>query len=62
MRAPDRWGEVFGDDVVAAAMIDRLVHHAEVIALKGDSYRLRDHHAAADTLRRAATGTRQPLH
>jgi DNA replication protein DnaC len=37
-----RWGEVFGDDVVAAAMIDRLVHHAEVIALKGDSYRLKD--------------------
>jgi DNA replication protein DnaC len=34
-----RWGEVFGDDVVAAAMIDRLVHHAEVISLKGDSYR-----------------------
>jgi DNA replication protein DnaC len=33
---------VFGDDVVAAAMIDRLVHHAEVIALKGDSYRLKD--------------------
>ncbi len=37
-----RWDEVFGDDVVAAAMIDRLVHHAEVIALKGDSYRLKD--------------------
>jgi hypothetical protein len=37
-----RWGEVFGDDVVAAAMIDRLVHHAEVIAIKGDSYRLKD--------------------
>ena len=37
-----RWGEVFGDDVVAAAMIDRLVHHAEVVALKGDSYRLRN--------------------
>jgi DNA replication protein DnaC len=37
-----RWGEVFGDDIVAAAMIDRLVHHAEVIALKGDSYRLRN--------------------
>src|SRR3954451_16171459 len=29
-----RWGEVFGDDVVAAAMIDRLVHHAEVAAIK----------------------------
>jgi DNA replication protein DnaC len=37
-----RWGEVFGDDVVAAAMIDRLVHHAEVVSLKGDSYRLKD--------------------
>ena len=30
-----RWGEVFGDDVVAAAMIDRLVHHAELIAITG---------------------------
>jgi DNA replication protein DnaC len=37
-----RWGEVFGDQVVAAAMIDRIVHHAEVITLKGSSYRLRD--------------------
>ncbi len=36
------WGETFGDDVVAAAMIDRLVHHAEILGLKGDSYRLRD--------------------
>lgn len=39
-----RWGEVFGDETVAAAMIDRLVHHAEIIALKGDSYRLKDRH------------------
>jgi DNA replication protein DnaC len=37
-----RWGEVFGDPVVAAAMIDRLVHHADVVSLKGDSYRLKD--------------------
>ena len=37
-----RWGEVFGDPIVAAAMIDRLVHHAEVVSLKGDSYRLKD--------------------
>ena len=36
------WGDIFGDEVVAAAMIDRLVHHAEILALKGDSYRLRD--------------------
>jgi len=37
-----QWGEVFGDDVAATAIIDRLVHHAEVIALKGDSYRFKD--------------------
>jgi DNA replication protein DnaC len=36
-----RWGEIFGDDIVAAAMIDRLVHHAEILNLKGDSYRLK---------------------
>ena len=36
------WGEIFGDDAVAVAMVDRLVHHAELIALKGDSYRLKD--------------------
>jgi DNA replication protein DnaC len=36
------WGEIFGDDAVAVAMVDRLVHHAELISLKGDSYRLRD--------------------
>jgi DNA replication protein DnaC len=37
-----RWGEVFGDPTTAAAMIDRIVHHAEVITLKGASYRLKD--------------------
>ncbi|PWJ42451.1 IstB-like ATP binding protein, partial [Quadrisphaera granulorum] len=41
-----RWGEIFGDEVVAAAMIDRLVHHAEVIALSGESYRTRARRAA----------------
>lgn len=34
-----RRGEVFGDDIVASAMIDRLVHHAEVLPLDGESYR-----------------------
>jgi DNA replication protein DnaC len=36
------WGEIFGDEVTATAMIDRLVHHAEILSLKGDGYRLRD--------------------
>jgi DNA replication protein DnaC len=41
------WGEIFGDDATAAAMIDRLVHHAEILSLKGDSYRLKDHDLGA---------------
>jgi len=36
-----RWGEIFSDDIIASAMIDRLVHHAEVLTLDGDSYRTR---------------------
>ncbi|MFZ2164124.1 MAG: ATP-binding protein [Propionibacteriaceae bacterium] len=36
------WGGVLGDQVVAAAMIDRIVHHADVLTLKGASYRLRN--------------------
>jgi DNA replication protein DnaC len=36
------WGEIFGDDVAAVAMVDRLIHHAELISLKRDSYRLKD--------------------
>lgn len=41
-RAFSAWGEIFGGDVVvAAAMIDRLLHHAEIINLSGSSYRLR---------------------
>src|ERR1700748_2721467 len=36
------WAEVFGDQAVAAAMIDRIVHHADVLTLKGASSRLRN--------------------
>ena len=35
------WGEIFGDDMAATAMIDRLIHHSEILSLKGDSYRLK---------------------
>jgi DNA replication protein DnaC len=36
------WGEIFGDDMAATAMVDRLIHHSEILSLKGDSYRLKD--------------------
>ena len=53
------WGEVLGDTTVAAAMLDRLLHRSVVVTLDGGSYRLRNHHAAADELRRVTTGTNQ---
>ncbi|MDR3536954.1 MAG: IS21-like element helper ATPase IstB [Acetobacteraceae bacterium] len=37
------WGEVFGDQVVATALLDRLLHHAVVVQVEGASYRLRQH-------------------
>ncbi|MHA6797717.1 IS21-like element helper ATPase IstB (plasmid) [Pseudonocardia bannensis] len=61
-RGVGSWGEILGDTTVAAAMLDRLLHRSVVLNLDGDSYRLRDHHARTDTLRRATTGnTRRPL-
>lgn len=36
------WGKVFQDDVVAAAIIDRLVHHAKIFYINGTSYRLKN--------------------
>ena len=51
------WGGVFGDQVVAAAMIDRIVHHADVLTLKGASYRLRNR--GIDTLPSIRTTTNE---
>ncbi len=42
-RGFSEWGEIFGDPVVAAALLDRLLHHAIVIPIEGNSYRLREH-------------------
>ena len=41
-RGFEAWGEILGDAMVAAALIDRLVHHAHMVTLKGKSYRLRE--------------------
>ncbi len=44
------WGNLLGDEVLATALLDRLLHHAEVIAINGSSYRMKDR-------RRDAPGT-----
>ena len=41
-RAVSEWGEVFGDPVVATAILDRLLHHSHVLTIRGESYRLRE--------------------
>jgi DNA replication protein DnaC len=40
-RSVSEWGGVFGDAVVATAILDRMLHHSHVITIRGDSYRLR---------------------
>lgn len=38
----DHWGEMFGDDVIASAILDRLLHHCHIIPTSGPSYRIKD--------------------
>jgi DNA replication protein DnaC len=55
------WGEVFGDPVVATALLDRLLHHAIVIQIEGLSYRLRQHaDLVPENLRRTMPITTPP--
>jgi DNA replication protein DnaC len=46
----EEWGEVLGDDVMAAALIDRLLHHCHIVNIRGNSYRMREHQALASRL------------
>ena len=39
-RAVGEWGDIFGDNVLATAILDRLLHHSEVVTIRGESYRL----------------------
>ncbi len=50
------WGEIFEDTTVAAAILDRLLHHATVLQIDGDSYRMRGHRAKLARLRSAIAG------
>jgi DNA replication protein DnaC len=48
------WGQVFADQVVAGAILDRLLHHATVVNIKGQSYRMRAHVPSAGSGREGA--------
>ncbi|WP_369211163.1 IS21-like element helper ATPase IstB [Streptomyces flavofungini] len=49
------WGQVFGDEVLATAILDRLLHHCEVVSINGNSYRLKNKLFAIDGGGDAAT-------
>lgn len=46
----EQWGEVLGDDVMAAALIDRVLHHCHLVNIRGNSYRMREHSALHQSL------------
>jgi hypothetical protein len=56
------WGELFGDSVVAIALLDRLLHDAVVIQIEGSSYRLREHaDLVPETIHHKTQATANPI-
>jgi DNA replication protein DnaC len=51
------WGQIFDDPMVAAAMLDRLLHRCTVLQIDGDSYRMRAHRARVEHLRKGVATT-----
>ena len=49
------WGKIFDDPMVAAAMLDRLLHRSVVFNIDGDSYRMRAHRARSENIRKGVT-------
>jgi len=41
-QAFSNWGEVFGDQIIATAILDRVLHHSVTVNIKGESYRLKE--------------------
>ena len=57
---PEEWGDVFGDEVMAAALIDRLVHHCHLVTIRGNSFRMRQHTELWQTLHAAQAPDEAP--
>ena len=56
----EEWGEIMGDDVMAAALIDRILHHCHVINIRGNSYRMREHSELWQALHPAGSDEPRP--
>jgi len=57
----EEWGEVLGDDVMAAALIDRVVHHCHLVNIRGNSYRMREHSELHRALRSDVENTAEAV-
>ena len=55
---PIDWGDIFGDTIMAAAILDRFLYHASVLRIDGDSYRMRAHRERVDNLRKGVRPTK----
>jgi DNA replication protein DnaC len=62
----EEWGEILGDEVMAAALIDRVLHHCHLVNIRGNSYRMREHtelyralHSDVDSSAEAGRPTRK---
>jgi DNA replication protein DnaC len=56
----EEWGQVLGDEVMAAALIDRILHHCHIVNIRGNSYRMREHSDLWKTLHPAGAHERPP--
>jgi DNA replication protein DnaC len=54
------WGQVFGDQIIATAILDRLLHHSTIVNIKGESYRLKEKRKAG-LLARSESYTAEPV-
>ena len=59
-RGFEDWGTIFGDDVMASALIDRLLHHCHIVNIRGNSYRMRNHRDLWQTLNTQDQDTPNP--
>jgi len=57
----EEWGEVLGDDVMAAALIDRVLHHCHLVNIRGNSYRMREHSELHRALRSDVENTAEAV-
>jgi DNA replication protein DnaC len=56
----EEWGDIFGDEVMATALIDRLVHHCHIVNIRGNSYRMKNHAEIYAALRLTSSRSTPP--